>query len=83
MLEKIGVNNNVVRDDWNGLNIMLKDSSQGGAYDLGLGNLADSNTKLINSKLIWLLGADRINVPDIPEDAFVIYQGHHGDEGAY
>jgi len=31
MLEKIGIDNKVVREDWNGLNIMLKDSSKAGA----------------------------------------------------
>jgi NADH dehydrogenase (ubiquinone) Fe-S protein 1 len=36
-----------------------------------------------NSKLVYLLGADDVRVDDIPEDAFVIYQGHTGDEGAY
>lgn len=35
-----------------------------------------------NKKLIYLLSADDIKVEDIPEDSFVIYQGHHGDEGA-
>lgn len=82
MLEKVSAENNVIREDWNGLNIMLRDSSKAGAYDIGLGRLPDSEVKLRNSKLIWLLGCDRLNVPDIPEDAFVIYQGHHGDEGA-
>jgi len=31
MLEKISVENNVIREDWNGFNIMLKDSSKAGA----------------------------------------------------
>jgi len=31
-----------------------------------------------------LLGADNhLNTRDIPSDAFVIYIGSHGDEGAY
>lgn len=29
-----------------------------------------------------MLGADEISAKDIPKDAFVVYQGHHGDEGA-
>lgn len=29
------------------------------------------------------MGADNIREEDIPENSFVIYQGHHGDEGAY
>ena len=33
-------------------------------------------------KFVWLLGADEINEAEIPKDAFVVYQGHHGDRGA-
>lgn len=29
------------------------------------------------------MGDDEFNPEDIPSDAFVIYQGHTGDEGAY
>jgi NADH dehydrogenase (ubiquinone) Fe-S protein 1 len=32
--------------------------------------------------MIWLLGADEIKPEDIPSGAFVIYQGHHGDQAA-
>jgi NADH dehydrogenase (ubiquinone) Fe-S protein 1 len=32
--------------------------------------------------MIWLMGADEIKPEDIPQGAFVIYQGHHGDQGA-
>jgi NADH dehydrogenase (ubiquinone) Fe-S protein 1 len=35
------------------------------------------------AKVVYLLGADNFRKEDIPEDAFVIYQGHSGDEGAY
>jgi NADH dehydrogenase (ubiquinone) Fe-S protein 1 len=29
------------------------------------------------------LGADEVPSSEIPKDAFVVYQGHHGDHGAY
>jgi NADH dehydrogenase (ubiquinone) Fe-S protein 1 len=32
--------------------------------------------------MVWLLGADEIAASEIPKDAFVVYQGHHGDKGA-
>lgn len=32
---------------------------------------------------MFLLGADNFRHEDIPEDAFVIYMGHTGDEGVY
>ncbi|CAI4212504.1 unnamed protein product [Parascedosporium putredinis] len=33
-------------------------------------------------EIVWLLGADEIDPASIPRDAFVVYQGHHGDKGA-
>ena len=33
-------------------------------------------------KFIYLLNADEIDPKSIPQDAFVVYQGHHGDLGA-
>lgn len=32
---------------------------------------------------MYLLNADEITSSQIPKDAFVVYQGHHGDTGAY
>jgi NADH dehydrogenase (ubiquinone) Fe-S protein 1 len=32
---------------------------------------------------VYLLGADEIQPSDISPDSFVVYQGHHGDTGAY
>lgn len=34
------------------------------------------------SRLVYLLNADDFDRTAIPEDAFIIYQGHHGDRGA-
>lgn len=33
-------------------------------------------------KFIYLLNADEVDPKSIPQDAFVVYQGHHGDLGA-
>lgn len=33
-------------------------------------------------KFVYLLNADEVQATDIPKDAFVVYQGHHGDVGA-
>jgi len=35
-----------------------------------------------NTKFLYLLNADDLNSSNIPQDAFVVYQGHHGDNGA-
>jgi NADH dehydrogenase (ubiquinone) Fe-S protein 1 len=33
-------------------------------------------------KFIYLLNADEVDPASIPSNAFVVYQGHHGDRGA-
>ncbi|KAH8712177.1 hypothetical protein GQ44DRAFT_830043 [Phaeosphaeriaceae sp. PMI808] len=67
--------------EWNGYNILQRTASRTGAYDVGftVPSPEVANTK---PKLVWLLGADEINEAEIPKDAFVVYQGHHGDRGA-
>jgi NADH dehydrogenase (ubiquinone) Fe-S protein 1 len=37
----------------------------------------------IPAKFVYLLNADDITVADTPKNAFVVYQGHHGDCGAH
>jgi NADH dehydrogenase (ubiquinone) Fe-S protein 1 len=68
-------------EEWNGYNILQRTASRTGAYDVGftVPSPEVANTK---PKFIWLLGADEINEAEIPKDAFVVYQGHHGDRGA-
>lgn len=70
--------------DWKTLNVLHRVASQVGALDVGYtpGVSAD---KLKKAKCLYLLGSDgdKIRKEDIPEDCFVIYQGHHGDHGAY
>ena len=34
------------------------------------------------AKFIYLLNADELDPASIPKNAFVVYQGHHGDLGA-
>jgi len=67
--------------EWNGYNVLQRAASRTGAFEVGFSvqNPETANTK---PKVIWLLGADEIEAADIPKDAFVIYQGHHGDRGA-
>jgi NADH dehydrogenase (ubiquinone) Fe-S protein 1 len=72
---------NFLTDEWNGYNVLQRSASPTGAYELGftVPSPAVAETK---AKFIWLLGADEFNESDIPKDAFVVYQGHHGDKGA-
>ncbi|EER30425.1 NADH-ubiquinone oxidoreductase 78 kDa subunit, mitochondrial precursor [Candida tropicalis MYA-3404] len=65
--------------EWNGVNLLHREASRVGALDIGFSSLTQDPTK---PKFIYLLGADEITNKDIPRDAFVVYQGHHGDIGA-
>ena len=72
---------NFLTEEWNGFNILQRDASRAGAFEVGFvpPSPAVAETK---PKFVWLLGADEFDPADIPQDAFVVYQGHHGDKGA-
>lgn len=67
--------------EWNGYNVLHRQASSVGALDIGF---APASKEIANTtaKIIYLLGADDFKPEDIPKDAFVVYQGHHGDKGA-
>lgn len=78
----------MIRDDWNGFNMLHNAASRVGALDVGFmpkaGRtietlLADCEAEKV--KAVYLLNADEIDMKRLGK-AFVIYQGHHGDEGA-
>lgn len=70
----------LMTDQWKGYNVLQTDASRVGALDLGYNSQRRSVAK--SARLVYLLNADNISASDIPEGAFVIYQGHHGDIGA-
>jgi NADH dehydrogenase (ubiquinone) Fe-S protein 1 len=80
---KLGENSNLInkKEKWNGINILHNEASRVGALDLGI--VPRTDLKTLKPKVVYLLGADNFRHEEIPEDAFVIYQGHTGDEGAY
>ena len=51
-----------------------------GAMDVGFTHDGGTSSTLRDAKLVFNLGADEI---DMPEGAFVVYQGSHGDHGAH
>jgi NADH dehydrogenase (ubiquinone) Fe-S protein 1 len=67
--------------EWQGYNVLQRAASRAGAYEVGF-TTPSPEVASTTPKLVWLLGADEISAGDIPKDAFVIYQGHHGDRGA-
>ena len=74
---------------WNGCNFLHMAASRVGALDLGLvpGQGGQDVAGMIKAAskgeidVLYLLGADEIDVSGVG-NAFVIYQGHHGDAGA-
>ncbi|XP_006455075.1 NdufS1 NADH-ubiquinone oxidoreductase subunit [Agaricus bisporus var. bisporus H97] len=70
----------LVTPEWNGFSVLQRVASRAAAYEIGFTpSRVASQTK---PKFIYLLNADEIDPKSIPSDAFVVYQGHHGDLGA-
>ncbi len=73
----------VIKDGWNGFNVLHTQASMVGALDIGFvpgENGLDAAAMLKGGvDVLFNLGADEI---DMPSGAFVIYQGTHGDRGA-
>ncbi|MBU6234791.1 MAG: NADH-quinone oxidoreductase subunit NuoG [Alphaproteobacteria bacterium] len=73
----------VVNENWNGFNFLHTAAGRMGALMLGF-TPPQGQFSTQGIKALWLLGVDSqsVNTHVIPRDAFVIYQGHHGDAGA-
>ena len=74
-----------VKEGWNGYSVLHTAASRVGALEIGFmpgqGALnAAAMTKPSALDLIFLLGADEV---DVPPGTFVVYIGTHGDSGAH
>ncbi|MEW5303975.1 MAG: hypothetical protein WDW38_003229 [Sanguina aurantia] len=78
LVEKAGV----VKDGWNGFNVIHESASRVAALDLGFQPSVAARSNKAPAKFVYLLGADDWEDAEVPEGAFVVYQGHHGDKGA-
>ncbi|CAB3230761.1 unnamed protein product [Arctia plantaginis] len=69
--------------EWKVLNVLQRTASQVAALDLGY-QPGVGKALQDGPKVVYLLGADSgvVSRDQLPKDAFVIYQGHHGDAGA-
>jgi NADH-quinone oxidoreductase subunit G len=80
----------IVKDGWNGFNVLNTAAGRVGALELGF--VPDANGRDVAGivegagkgeiDVVYLLGADEIDTSKLGK-AFVIYQGHHGDKGAH
>ena len=78
--------NNKITNDWNAINVISKNASDVGSYDLGLYKTTDGSNEVLKDlenhkfEIVYLLGQD--NLKFNKKDEFIIYQGSHGDKGA-
>jgi len=85
LAESVGM----VREGWNGFNVLHLAAARVGGLDLGfVPRLGGRDTMSIVAgceqgliDFLYLLGADEIDTKRLGS-AFVVYQGHHGDKGA-
>lgn len=79
--EYVGKNSDkFITPEWNGYSVLQRAASRSAAYDIGFTPTASSSKA--TPKFVYLLNADEFDPKSIPENAFVVYQGHHGDVGA-
>jgi NADH-quinone oxidoreductase subunit G len=80
----------VAREGWKGFNFLHRAAGRVGALDLGfvpgvggrdLEGILDGAGKG-EIEIVYMLGADEIDTAKLG-NAFVVYQGHHGDAGAH
>ena len=89
-LGQLAKETNVIHEDHNGFNILHAAASRVGGLDMGFlpgeGGLGtDAILEAAQQgaiKTVYLMGADELDTSKL-KDAFVIYQGHHGDNGAH
>ncbi|MGP9810974.1 NADH-quinone oxidoreductase subunit NuoG [Rhodopseudomonas sp. NSM] len=82
---KLAVDIGALTDDWNGFAVLHPAASSVGALDIGFvpgtGGLdAAQMTTAGALDVVFALGADEVKLPD---GAFVVYIGTHGDRGAH
>ena len=80
----------IVTEEWNGFNVLHTAAARVAGLDLGLvpGEDGKDVAGILDGaasgdiEVVYLLAADEFDCSKL-SDAFVIYQGHHGDAGAH
>jgi NADH-quinone oxidoreductase subunit G len=87
---ELGRNIELVRDGWNGWNVLHTAASRVGGLDLGFlpGEGGLDTVGMLQAAgqggldVLFLMGADELPTRAIGRDTFVVYMGTHGDAGA-
>ena len=70
-----------IKEDWIGFNVLQTAAGRVGAIEVGFLPSRPFNT--VDMDMVYLLGVDNEEtLSRISPNAFVVYQGHHGDAGA-
>jgi NADH-quinone oxidoreductase subunit G len=80
---KLAKSLNLIRDGWNGFNVLHFSAARMGGLMLGYaqkGGIAD--VVAAKPKLVFFLGADEVDFSKFAK-SFKVYVGHHGDKGAH
>jgi NADH dehydrogenase (ubiquinone) Fe-S protein 1 len=80
LIAKLAHKIDAIKDDWNGYNLLHRHASKAASLDIGF--LPGAHASLEEPKLVYLLGADDVRREELPAQALIIYQGHHGDIAA-
>jgi NADH-quinone oxidoreductase subunit G len=81
--KRLAQNFNVITSDWNGYNVLNTAAARVGGFDIGfLPGSPTINAHQIasNMDILFLLGADELDLSLIPSHTLVVYIGHHGDK---
>jgi NADH-quinone oxidoreductase subunit G len=70
-----------IKDGWTGFGVLHTAASRVAGLDLGL-TAPQGLDMLRGAEVVYLLGADEIDMTTLGQ-AFVVYQGSHGDAGAH
>ena len=74
---------NLVRDGWNGFNVLHFAAARMGGLMLGYAHEGGiKKLAALSPKLAFFLGADEVDF-SLFADSFKVYVGHHGDKGAH
>ncbi len=81
LVRKVAEDVGAVKDGWNGFSVLHTAASRVGAIEIGFTSTKEFSAG--DMDVVYLLGVDNDEtVSQIKSNAFVIYQGHHGDAGA-
>lgn len=90
LVKDFSIKNGVIRSDWNGFNILSSQAGTVGALDLGYLPKDPSHTmetlyrdvEAEKIKVLYLYGVDNVDFERLKK-AHIMYQGHHGGNGAH